>query len=118
MPPSDWHSVLVAARRAASRNREAGRDAAFTSRELALEARIKGTDNSTSQRIASAWCSKLAKWGYIRAIEGADEPTLGRNAKVYEVTAAGQQREPPKTRSMVGRVRTKSKGRPRKPRPE
>lgn len=115
MQGSDWYQILEAARGAALKNKRDGKDAAFTSAELARAAKISNGPRSKARNIASAWCSKLAKWGYLEALEGTEpSPDGHRWVRVWKLTEAGRTREAPKTRSMVGRVRTRSKGRTRR----
>ena len=56
MREKPWFDVLLAARRIAHRKET------LTSGELALEASIE-------TRIASAWLSKFARWGYVKKKE-------------------------------------------------
>ena len=89
MTNPDWYQILLAARRLASRPPNQ-----FTSAELAEEARIPATGASSAMRIASAWCSKFSKWGYLVQVDAVS--TQGTPWKVWTVTDSGMTHPPPK----------------------
>lgn len=87
----DWYQILEAARRLARKPPNQ-----FTSAHLAREAGIRSTELSNAVHIASAWCSKFKRWGYLIGVDAV--PTMGRAWNVWTVTDAGMVRPPPKTR--------------------
>jgi hypothetical protein len=76
----DWYSVLVAARRVASRK------PVFNSTDLALEAKIEATERSEAHQIASAWLGKFVRWGY--AVRAGHDPGE-RSWRGYSLTNWG-----------------------------
>jgi hypothetical protein len=93
---NDWYGILEACRRLASRPPNH-----FTSAQLAREAQIQPTRSSDALHLASAWCSKFKKWGYLVTVDSV--PSSGRSWNVWTVTDEGMRREFPKTRFMVGK---------------
>jgi len=89
----DWFQILLAARRLATKHPNQ-----FTSAELARAAGIRSTERSSAVHIASAWCSKFAKWGYLVRVDAV--PTLGTAWNVWTVTDAGMDRPAPKSRRL------------------
>ncbi len=104
-----WWGILEAARRASH-----GGKSTVTAKSLAEEARIEATVGddgfliSPATRIASAWLSKFARWGYVVRVEG-DRPGRTKKFNLYELTAYGLERRPPKASSTSKGRRRKSK---------
>lgn len=80
-----WYDVLLAARRLEKRQKDG-----WTSTELAKEALIEATPRSTEIAIASAWCGKLYRWGYVLPV-GISSVGAGRPSNVYRLTAWGRE---------------------------
>ena len=76
----DWYSVLLAARRCASRK------PVFNSTDLSLEAKIEATERSEAHQIASAWLGKFVRWGY--AVRAGHDPGE-RSWRGYSLTRWG-----------------------------
>lgn len=94
MLQTSWFDILRAARRLSGADLKP-----FTSRDLAIEAKLKDTkpsvirrgsragqmgEGSTAHQIAGAWLSKFAKWGYAKVVGTG----LGRS-RIYRLTTEG-----------------------------
>jgi hypothetical protein len=88
VPKSDlWFEILLSARKLSP-----DKTRAFTSAQLAQGADIQPGPKSTREQIASAWMSKLVKWGYALhagKVEGAGV----RMTNTYVVTDKGHEAE-------------------------
>lgn len=69
----------------------------FSARQLAAGARIADTKNekgetvSYGNQIASAWLSKLVKWGYVERDGTEQGEGRGRPVVIYKVTKLGEE---------------------------
>lgn len=90
-----WFGILQACRQMGGN---------FTARDLAGAAKIGSTEDkdgatvSDGKQIASAWLSKLAKWGYVERVGTAKGDGRGRPVVIYKVTKVGMECEVTKGR--------------------
>lgn len=95
----DWWEILLAVRQIAQKG------------QIASPALSKRTGMTV--RVASAWLSKLKKWGYVRLGGSAPSFTNRRWVRVYELTTYGRDRKAPKTQvSQVRRKRRRAAANP------
>ena len=83
-----WYTILLGARRA---SHNGTRD--ITARDLAIEGKIPPSGSSGSEKIASAWLGKFARWGYVTRsghIQGEK-----RWSRTYSLTKYGLERPEP-----------------------
>ena len=81
-----WREVLLAARKIS----QTTEDGVFAATDLAEALEIKSTERSTSTAIASAWLSKLSKWGYLlRCGKRKGSSGRGRKQTLYHLTRWG-----------------------------
>lgn len=105
-----WFRVLEAARTLCRREGDQ-----FTAAQLAAEAQILDTQKSRGSQIASAWLSKLVRWGYVDLVGKIDAGGI-RQTNAYVVTKLGQTCEvtegcPTKLIRLIAAVRILEKAR-------
>jgi hypothetical protein len=62
----------------------------FVAQDFVRAASIEKTDASQSSQIATAWLSKLARWGYLKIVRK-QAGAVGRPMNVYVVTKKGRE---------------------------
>jgi len=84
-----WYDILKAVRRVSAKT-----GGAITGAALIGEARIRPTERSRADQIASGWLSKLSRWGYVRRTGTHRKEGRGRPAVVYVLTRWGERFRP------------------------
>lgn len=90
-----WYDVLKAARRAAAAGNR--KEAVFTAAGVAAQAKIKPTDRSSADAIASAWLCKFLRWGYV--LRAGTQGGKGRPRTLFVLTDWGRRCRPGSKRS-------------------
>ena len=84
METQTWFEMLKAARELAEKDPE------FVALDFVKAAKIERTEGSAASQLATAWLSKLVKWGYLEVVRK-QGGAVGRPVNVFAVTKKGRE---------------------------
>lgn len=89
MANKPWFDILLAVRKASLDGQRP-----ITAQDVSREAKIRDTEKSSADQIASAWLGKFLRWGYV-VVDGSAKGDR-RWIRTYKVTRWGLEFKPSK----------------------